>query len=328
MTGLQSSPRVVWSMDFELRWGLHDRLGMDLDAYRANLEGARQAVPELLGLFVQRGVRATWATVGALACRDWDEYWRRAPQPPRYADARLAVSRRYADLDPEGILHFAPDLVGLIARTQGQDLGTHTFSHIFLGEPGVTTEDAEADHAVVVAKFRDAFAVAPTSLVFPRNQVAFLDFYRASGISAWRDNEASWYYQRTELADNPFVRARRLADALTPWHTRAGLFADGRTPSTLFVRLNLPEMAWKAHIAKIATEARRARSGDVLHFWLHPHNVGGNVRLGIARLAHVLDTLDRCAPKGTAYASMHDLATTAAANESAAQPPAGRRFGT
>ena len=60
MTAVQPPPRVVWSMDFELRWGLHDRLGLDFDAYRANLEGARQAVPELLGLFVQRGVRATW----------------------------------------------------------------------------------------------------------------------------------------------------------------------------------------------------------------------------------------------------------------------------
>lgn len=328
MTGSHPAPRVVWSMDFELRWGLHDRLGMDFGAYRANLEGARQAVPELLDLFVQRGVRATWATVGAVACRDWDEYWRRAPPPPRYADTRLAVSRRYADLDPEGVLHFAPDLVRLIAQTQGQELGTHTFSHIFLGEPGVIREDAEADHAAVVAMFREGFATAPTSLVFPRNQVAFLDSYRASGISAWRDNEVSWYYRHTKLSDNPFVRARRLADALTPWHTRAGLFADGRTPSTLFVRVNLPEMAWKAHIAKITAEARRATSGDVLHFWLHPHNVGGNMRLGMARLVHVLDTLERCSPKGTAYASMRDLATTAAENASAAQPAAGRRFGT
>jgi peptidoglycan/xylan/chitin deacetylase (PgdA/CDA1 family) len=300
-------PRVVWSLDFELRWGMHDRLGMDRDAYRKNLEGAREAVPLLLDLFARRGVRATWATVGALACDGWADYFDRAPPPPRYANARLAVSPRYADLDPDGMLHFAPDLVRQIAQTEGQDLGTHTFSHIFLGELGVMRRDAEADHAAAVALFRDLFATTPTSLVFPRNQVAFLDVYRSNGITAWRDNEASWYFRLTQHADHSLVRALRLADALTPWRTHGGRFVDGQTTSTLFVRVYLPEMAWKAHLAKIASEARRMSSSTVLHFWLHPHNLGGNVQQGLARLEQVLDTLDRYAPAGTAYASMRDL---------------------
>jgi hypothetical protein len=257
-------------------------------------------------------VRATWATVGALGCQDWDEYWRRAPQPPRYANPSLAFSRRYADLDHKGILHFAPDLVRLVSQTEGQDLGTHTFSHIFLGEMGVMLKDVEADHAATTALFRESFAITPTSLVFPRNQIAFLSLYRASGITAWRDNEDSWYYYLTEHTDHPLVRGRRLVDSLTPWRTRAGQFSEGRTPSTLFVRINLPEIAWKAHVAKIAAEARRAKGGTVLHFWLHPHNIGGNVRRGIERLEQVLDTLEKRAPKGTTYVSMRDLAISVA----------------
>ncbi len=307
MSDASELPKVVWSLDFELRWGMHDRLGLDRDAYRRNLEGAREAVPQLLDLFVRRGVRATWATVGALACDGWDEYFRRAPPPPRYADARLAVSPRYAELDPDGALHFAPDLVGLIARTEGQDLGTHTFSHIFLGELGVMRKDAEADHAAAAALFRDRFAATPTSLVFPRNQVAFLDFYRSHGITAWRDNEELLVFQAYS-ARRPFPVARAESlDALKPWRTRGGRFSQGCTTSTLFVRVYLPEMAWKAHLAKIAAEARRLTPGGVLHFWLHPHNVGGNVRQGLARLEQVLDTLDRYAPKTTASASMRDL---------------------
>jgi hypothetical protein len=318
-------PRIVWSLDFELRWGLHDQLRMELDAYRKNLEGAREAVPELLRLFIERGVRATWATVGALACQDWDDYYRRAPPPPRYANPFLAFSRRYADLDPHGRLHFAPELVLQVALAEGQDLGTHTFSHIFLGEIGVMLEDTEADYAATSTLFSERFGQLPTSLVFPRNQVAFLPLYRSKGITAWRDNEENWYHRLTHHADHPLVRVRRLADALTPWHTRGGWFADGRTPSTLFVRVNLPEVAWKAHLAKIATEAGRARHGDVLHFWLHPHNIGGNVRRGIKRLAEVLDTLDRRAPRGTIYASMRDLAVSAAKHESGAERPTSRR---
>ena len=307
MTESDPGPKVVWSLDFELRWGMHDLLGMDRNAYRANLEGAREAVPLLLNLFVHRGLRATWATVGALACNNWDEYFQLAPPPPCYADSRLAFDPRYADLDPDGVLHFAPDLVRLVSRTKGQDLGTHTFSHIFLGEIGVTQEDVQADHAALTGLFRERLNTAPTSLVFPRNQVAFLPFYRANGINVWRDNERSWYLNQTERANHPVFRALRLADALTPFLTRGGRFSEGATTSTLFVRVTLPEIAWRAHLAKLATEVRRMRRDSVLHFWLHPHNVGGNLRRGMAPIVQVLDTIDKYAPRGTEYASMRDL---------------------
>jgi peptidoglycan/xylan/chitin deacetylase (PgdA/CDA1 family) len=301
-------PKVVWSLDFELRWGMHDRLGFNLDSYRKNLEGAREAVPQLLQLFTRRGVRATWATVGALACRDWDDYYHRAPPPPQYAERQLAFSPRYVDLDPDGVLHFAPDLVALVAETDGQDLGTHTFSHLYLGELGVMQMDAAADHAATVMLFRERFGTTPTSLVFPRNQVAFLSFFRTQGISAWRDNESSWYYQLTRHTNHPVVRGLRLIDALTPWRARGGTFSGDRSPSTLFVRVYLPERAWKLHLARIVNEARRIKQGSVLHFWLHPHNLGADVPRGIRRLEQLLDAIDRHAPHGTIYASMRDLA--------------------
>jgi peptidoglycan/xylan/chitin deacetylase (PgdA/CDA1 family) len=301
-------PKVVWSLDFELRWGMHDLLGLDRDLYRKNLEGAREAVPQLLKLFTRRGVRATWAAVGALACHSWDDYYRRAPAPPRYADKRLAVDPRYADLDPDGVLHFAPNLVALVAETEGQDLGTHTFSHLYLGELGVMQRDATADHAATLALFSGRFGITPTSLVFPRNQVAFLAFYRARGISAWRDNENSWYYRLTRHSNHSVVRALRMMDAVTPWRARGGSFCGNRTPSTLFIRVYLPESLWKLHLARIATEARRIRQGGVLHFWLHPHNLGADVPRGIRRIEQVLDVIERDAPPGTIYASMRDLA--------------------
>jgi peptidoglycan/xylan/chitin deacetylase (PgdA/CDA1 family) len=306
------APKVVWSLDFELRWGMHDILGLDRDAYRKNLEGAREAVRRLLDVFAAHGVRATWATVGAVACASWDEYFHRAPPSPRYADPRLAVDPRYADLDPSGALHFAPDLVALIARTEGQDLGTHTFSHLFLGELGVMQRDAHADHAATLALFHEKFSGAPTSLVFPRNRVAFLDLYRAAGITAWRDIEPSWYDRLTRHTNHTLVRALRMRYALTPWRTHGGSFAGGRTPASLFVRVYLPETAWKLHLAKIAAEARRLKPGRVAHFWLHPHNLGADLARGTLRMEQALETIERNAPRGTAYASMRDLAEHAA----------------
>jgi peptidoglycan/xylan/chitin deacetylase (PgdA/CDA1 family) len=299
--------KVVWSLDFELRWGMHDLLGLDRDRYRNNLEGAREAVPQLLQLFARRGVRATWAVVGALGCHSWDDYFRRAPAPPRYANTQLAINPRYADLDPDGVLHFAPDLVALVTETAGQDLGTHTFSHLYLGELGVMQADAAADHTATLALFRERLGVTPTSLVFPRNQVAFLAQYRDHGIRAWRDNENSWYYQLTRHTNHPVVRGLRMMDALTPWRVRGGSFSDGRTSSTLFVRVYLPESLWKLHLLRITAEARRIKPGGVLHFWLHPHNLGADVPRGIRRIEQVLDVIDRHGPRGAVYVSMRDL---------------------
>ena len=55
---------LVISLDFELKWGVHDvfRYGQ----YNKNLYGVRKALPGILALFEQYDIHATWATVGLL----------------------------------------------------------------------------------------------------------------------------------------------------------------------------------------------------------------------------------------------------------------------
>ena len=61
------------------------------------------------------------------------------------------------------------------------------------------------------------------------------------------------------------------------------------------------------HLVRIAAEARRIKPGGVLHFWLHPHNLGADVPGGIRRLEQVLDVIERYGPGVVVYASMRDL---------------------
>ncbi|MGH7859217.1 MAG: polysaccharide deacetylase family protein, partial [Candidatus Binatia bacterium] len=268
----------------------HDRLGLDRDAYRRNLEGEREAVPLLLVAFAERGLRATWATVGAVACRDWTEYFSRAPRPPRYRDQGLAVDPRYADLDPEGKLHFAPEVVRRILETPGQELGTHTFSHLPFREPGVTASDVEADLSAVVRLWKERCGGAPQSIVFPRNQAAFLDVVRQCGIRIWRGNPTRWYYESNEARTNgAAVRALRLLDDLSPWSTHASPLEGDMTRASLFLRLDLPAPAWRLHVTHLRRELERLRPGEIFHLWWHPHNVGGDLAHGIGRVREVLD---------------------------------------
>jgi hypothetical protein len=231
--------------------------------------------------------------VGALGCESWDEYFARAPRPPNYRDAGLRVKPTYAKLDPSGGLHFAPDLIRQIAARDCQELGSHTFSHIYLREPGVTPEDVVADLNAVTALFSERFGVVPRSLVFPRNQPAFLDVVRATSIKVWRGNPRPWYYETEDSEHNGAIpRALKLLDALNRLTHRAAPLEGDMTRASLFLRLNLPPSLWRAHVRRIQAELDRLKPGEIFHLWFHPHNVAPDTP---ARLARVQEIAERVA---------------------------------
>ncbi len=292
MTATDGRASIVISLDFELRWGVHDVLGSNVDGYRANLEGVRDTVPAVLDVLRQRRLPATWATVGAVACRSWDDYFERAPAPPVYRDPTLVFDRRIVDRDPDGTLHFAPDLVRQVVDTPGQELATHTFSHLFLGEPGVVAADAIADHQATRTIFRERFGLEPRSLVYPRNQVAFWPFLQDLGLVAYRGNEAGWFHRlRGAASAHPVARSLRLLDGLRPRTRTYHPKIEGELPSTLFLRLGLPGALWRLHFAKVRRAVLTARPGHIVHLWFHPHNLGANAAKTLDRLTTTADFL-------------------------------------
>lgn len=292
-------PLVVVSLDLELRWGMHDRLGLDFDGYRENIENVALVVPALLRLFLERGIHATWAYVGALGCADWNEYFRRAPVPPTYRNPSLAVKPEYAELDPTGRLHFAPELLAQVAATAGQELGTHTFSHLFVREPGVTIADLLLDLQAAAALGEEKFGGAPLSLVFPRNQCAYLEALDTAGVRIWRQNQMSWYYNCNEQDSNTLIpRALRLLEDLSPLVRRSYPQVPGMTRASLFVRYSLPPLAWRLHLARIAAELEQLPAGYALHLWWHPHNLGRNLHNSLDRAEQIADLIALHLAKG------------------------------
>jgi peptidoglycan/xylan/chitin deacetylase (PgdA/CDA1 family) len=307
----------VVSLDFELRWGLIGVLGDDPREYRENLEGVEEVVPRLLEAFRDRGVHATWATVGALACRDWEEWNARAPEWPSYDNPLFAWRDSFRRLDPGGRLHFAPHLVDAIVATAGQELGSHTFEHAYFREAGFTREDAIADTDAVVRIFRERWGVAVQSCIFPRNQVAHTDVLRERGFLAWRHNPTPSYWNAaTEAETTLAARALRYADSVAPLGRRA--YETRALRSSYFVRLTLPSMLWRQHCRRIASDARSLRHDETLHLWFHPHNIGANPRQGVVRFAELLDVVRDVAPLSARFMAMGEVAHAlrAAAKES------------
>lgn len=300
-----TAPFIVTSLDLELRWGLLDRLGTNADGYRANLEGVAEAAPRLLEAFAARKIGATWAVVGALCCADWEEWAERVPKYPAYADTRMRWHDGLRAVDPKGRLHFAPGLVDLVRKTPGQELGSHTFSHIYLREPGITRADVDADCAAMCALFTSRWGEPPRSLVFPRNQAGFVDAFDAHGITRWRDNPHASFWRATAAAErSPRVRALCLLDAFAPIGRRGE--ATAACCGSYFVRVGLPAPLWRLHMHRIVRDAAALRDGESLHLWWHPHNLGAAPKAHVERIGELYDRVRDVVPEGTRFAAMGD----------------------
>jgi peptidoglycan/xylan/chitin deacetylase (PgdA/CDA1 family) len=283
---------IVLSIDFEMRWGRHDRLRHRIEDGRETIEGGVAAVPEILSILSTRHLRATWAAVGAIGCKDWDEYFRLAPPPPAYQDRNLAVKRSYVDLDPHGTLHFSPESLTRICRTPGQELGTHTFSHIYVREPGATSKDLIADLQTAAQLYERAVGKRPISLVFPRNQANFLEVLPPLGIKVWRANPRRWYHDRHEArSNNLWARGLRYLDSIFPVAHLAATPEEMMCPASVFLRFDLPEPLWRAHVRRIMRQIQSMRRGELVHLWFHEHNLGQNTGQRRNRLTQICDLL-------------------------------------
>jgi hypothetical protein len=300
----------VLSLDFELAWGVRDVLDV-AGAYRGHLLGVREVVPRLLERFAAHDVAATWATVGLLFAESRDEALARAPAVrPAYVDPRLDPYRaleggEVGDDERRDPLHYAASLVRLIAAAPRQELGSHTYAHLYPMEPGVAAEAIAADLAAARA-MGQAHGHDLRSLVMPRHQVRAVDLplVAAAGFAAHRGPEPNALNRPRPGVGGPLaLRAGRVLDAylpLTGANDAAWPVPDAHglvdVPEARFLRpasarLRALEPLRVARVVG-AMEAA-ARRGTLCHVWWHPHNFGADPAANLANLDAVLEAYAR-----------------------------------
>ena len=298
---------LVLSLDFELHWGVRDLVGPH-GGYRANLLGARAAVPAMLDLFEEFGVAATWATVGFLFATSREEMHYFAPRRrPAYRNAALSpYDEPVGGGEEDDPLHFAPSLVDAIRRRPRQEIATHTYSHYYCLEAGQDRESFRADLQSAVAMARRR-GIALRSIVFPRNQhnPAYDDLLAAAGIVCYRGNQRAWMYRATDRRGNTrLARGARLVDSYVRaagHHTvrwsdvpRPGGLCD--VPASFFLRPVSPALAALEPLRRrriVRSLEHAASAGEIVHLWWHPHNFGARTSANLAFLRSILAAFAR-----------------------------------
>lgn len=292
------SGQFVISLDFELLYGISH---LDNQQYwRDCVCGGRKAVVEILELFRQYDIHATWACVGMMMANNRDEMISFFPgRKPNYEKTNYDLSLIGQD-EKEDPWHYGKSLITQIKNTPHQEIASHTFSHFYCMQKGQTIEDFLEDiHAAQsIAKNCD---IKLRSIVFPKNQVdnKYLESLGTYGFKAYRGNEESWIYSE-KGKDTIVQRGLRLLDAYVNISGRhcydikdlSEVNGIINIPSSRFLRPYMPSMhfAEKMKLSRIKGQmSYAAKHGKVFHLWWHPHNFGMNTKKNIENLIEILE---------------------------------------
>jgi len=299
---------LVLSLDFELHWGIRDKCPPD-GSYRQNLLGVRRAVPQMLDLFEEFGIAATWATVGFLFAASRQELESFYPAVrPEYEDPVLSSYQEPVGIgEKDDPLHFAPSLIEAICKRPHQEIGTHTFSHYYCLERGQTRAAFRADLNSAVAIARK-YGFQLRSIVFPRNQFNpdYADLLVEVGIVCYRGNAKGWMCRASAVNEENklHIRAARSLDFyinlsglnLTGWDDVIKQNGLGDVSSSCFLRPYTPRRRHfdPLKLGRIVKGIQAAAiSKRIFHLWWHPHNFGAYTYENIAFLRKILEAYAR-----------------------------------
>ena len=183
-------------MDLEFFWGRDSGYAYS-DSDRRKYALVHEVVKGTAALFEKYDICATWATVGIAAADSLEELElfspvERVSEGYPYANNyrrynEIWESGKYGDwLQLGGLMH-------LLKHTKGQEIGSHTFAHIFCNEQGVSVSSIMEDIHASKRIFKEKFGIDVRSLVFPYNQIPKLEFLDLDIDFIRTDNPSSIY---------------------------------------------------------------------------------------------------------------------------------------
>jgi hypothetical protein len=281
---------LVISFDFEMAWS--DRTSPTWRRGIQSLEKVRYIVDRLLETLNRYHISATWATVGHLLLRPQDcpggRYSYDLP-PPRFSWFQGNYYGGVPAFGEDGWQWFyAPDVVErIVASPTYQELGSHTFSHIDVGDQGVNEQVARAEFELCQQLARN-WGRKLNSVVFPHNFAGHLSALEATGYRCYRGLNCEWWLMgmdpNKQLRWKPvrlFLQPLRYLDERWPicpplpparrvgklWEIPHSMLFQGFQGASKFVSADT-----RARRAILGLRTAAAR-GRLFSLWTHPESL-------------------------------------------------------
>ncbi len=296
------------SLDTEFAWGMIHRNGVEenMRLYART----RKVTEQFIELLEQYEISATWAVIGHLMLESC------APRggvkhPEIVRPAYEWFDGDWFDQDPASDKHadpvwYWPEIVGwLKACRTPQEIGSHTFSHITVDDPGCSREAFASDLDACLELARH-HGIEIRSFVYPRNRVGHLDVLIERGFTSYRGEAPSWYgdfpwhaWRVAHKLDNFAPHATRVVYPEYRggiWNLPASYYYPHATRSRRDWGRWLP--VW-TRVAKVRRGlAAAAESGGMVHIWFHPYNLAGDPERLLAGLEDIFKVVRRMREAG------------------------------
>lgn len=162
----------IISLDFELFWGVADIASIEL--WEEKIKKVYEIVPRTLALFKQYGIHATWATVAGIMVDNENELYKYIPKNLPEQTKKIIDKFDFEDKHKciPAFMLFGKELVEMVRDTEGQEIGTHTFTHYYCDKKDSNPEDFYYELQTACMIMENKGYGECRSVVFPRNQVS------------------------------------------------------------------------------------------------------------------------------------------------------------
>lgn len=278
----------IMSLDFEGQWGsIGGHTDSQLHAFAEKVRKNPVVIPRLLTLFDKYGIHCTWAVVGAMLCRDKEEVLSLLDKDVVYQSWGISIKDYIKSIKDDSI-YFFPDVINKVKNTSNQEIGSHTFTHFYANEAGVTVDMLQQEMELS-RKMLDELGVEAKTLIMPRNQVEGLDeeVLKKTGFTIVRGRGNG------PLKPKIVKKVVQFADAYLPLVRRTyplDIICNGVRKNVkasilfrpYFKKLGFMEPLKLWRIKRAMKQA--AKRGECFHLWFHPHNVANNMDLNFKTL--------------------------------------------
>jgi len=267
----------LFSLDTELAWGHFDSFQPGIFSPDGKRE--RNAIIRILDMLDEFNLVATWAVVGHLfyeKCEQCEicpvlEWKGQYPSFDQIYDGNFA-------------LWYGADIMKiLVQRSSRHEIAFHGYTHRIFNERSLSRQDARIEIQEWLRVTQRMKVDHPRAVVFPRNQVGFLDLFKEYGFVCYRGDELlpPDYYsipflgkllnridlimqfripQVYKVSPNP--------SGLINLPASRGLFRINRNFDLLLDRLNLRRF----HIDRMIKGVEKAANEKkVIHLYAHPY---------------------------------------------------------